>query len=276
MPLSSRLRRKRWWRPLIWQGAIVVAVIWAFWAIQHSGWPQRALGGVIGALSRVTGAWTGMREGVNGHFSTAEDNARLRRQVEQFTWQMQNFETVLAENARLRKLVNAKTPPAHRRVTVPVIGRSPDSWHAQVIVGAGRADGVVPDIAVLSAEGLVGRVIGVSEHSATVQLVTDPQCAISCLDVRSSAFGIVAGRFNGEAEFAYLKQNADVKKGDLLSTSGYGVFPKGIPVGMVRQVTRLASRINPEIDVDLMADVDNLQEVVLALPDGKQDHGADS
>jgi rod shape-determining protein MreC len=175
---------------------------------------------------------------------------------------------VLAENARLRKLVRAKTPPGHRHLTVPVIGRSPDTWHAQVIVGAGRADGLVPDIAALSAEGLVGRVTTVSEHSATVQLVTDPQCAISCLDVRSGAFGIVAGRFDGEAEFAYLKQNADVKKGDLLSTSGFGVFPKGIPVGLVRNVTRHASRINPEIDVELMADVDNLQEVVLAIPNG--------
>lgn len=275
MPMSSRLRRKRWWRPLLWQGALVMAVVWAFWAIQHSGWPQRALAGIIGGMARVTGAWSGVRDGVSGHFTTAEDNVRLRRQIEQFTWQMQNFESVLAENARLRRLVAAVPPPGHRRLTVPVIGRSPDSWHAQVIVGAGRAEGVVPDVAVLAAEGLVGRVVGVSEHSATVQLVTDPQCAISCLDVRSGAFGIVAGRFNGEAEFAYLKQNADVKKGDLLSTSGFGVFPKGIPVGLVRQVTRLASRINPEIDVDLMANVDDLQEVVVAIPTGNQDHGTD-
>jgi rod shape-determining protein MreC len=275
MPISSRLRRKRWWRPLIWQGGLAVAIVWAFWAIQHSGWPQRALAGVVAGLSRVSGAWTGVREGVQGHFTTGEDNVRLRRQIEQFTWQMQTFESVLAENARLRKLANVKAPPGYRRLTVPVIGRSPDTWHAQVIVGAGRADGVVPDVAALAAEGLVGRVITVSEHSATVQLVTDPQCAVSCLVVRSNAFGVVAGRFNGEAGFSYLKQNADVKKGDLLSTSGYGVFPKGIPVGLVRQVTRLASRINAEITVDLMADVDNLQEVVLALPMSGAAHGPD-
>ncbi|MBC7545471.1 MAG: rod shape-determining protein MreC [Candidatus Sericytochromatia bacterium] len=269
MPISSRFRKKRWWRPLIWQGAAVLGVIWAFWAIQHSGYPQAALRGIVGAMSRVSSTFTSLGLNLSGHFTTSDENSRLRRQIEQFTWQMQSFEHVIAENQRLRKLVNAKLPPAHRHLTAVVIGRSPDTWHAQVLVNAGKADGVMLDVAALSAEGLVGRVIQVADHASTVQLITDPQCAISCLDVRSGAFGVIAGRYNGEAEFTYLKQNADVKKGDLLSTSGYGVFPKGIPVGLVRRVKRVASRINPEIEVDLMGDVDNLQELVLALPTGE-------
>ena len=266
MPVTSRLRRKRWWRPLIWQGGAVLLVIWAFWAIQHSGYPQAALRGVISAMSRLSTGVQTLTAGVGGHFTTADENTRLRREIQQFTWQMQQFESVVAENRRLRQLVGLKVPPGHSRLTVRVIGRSPDTWHAQVVVGAGKADGVTMDIAALSAEGLVGRVVQVSDHAATVQLVTDPLCAISCLDVRSGAFGVIAGRFNGDAEFTYLKQNADVKKGDLLSTSGYGVFPPGIPVGLVRRVKRVTSRINPEIEVDLMTDVNSLQEVVLAIP----------
>jgi rod shape-determining protein MreC len=268
MPITSRLKKKRWWRPLIWQGAAVLAVIWAFWTLQHSRYPQAALRGVVSTMSGVSGAFTGLTTGLSGHFTTGVENVRLRRQIEQFTWQMQLFESVIAENNRLKKLVNAKLPPAHGRLTAVVIGRSPDTWHAQVMISAGRAEGVRPDVAALSAEGIVGRVIQVGEHTAIVQLVTDPQCAISCLDMRSGAFGVVAGQYGGEAQFTFMKQNADIKKGDLLSTSGFGVFPKGIPVGLVRRVKRVVSRINPEIEVDLMGDVDNLQEVVLALPNG--------
>lgn len=263
---AARPRRKYWWRPWIWRILAVGSLVYGFWWLQHSPYPKAALQRALSGMTAISRTWSGLTSGVADHFGAVAENARLRRQIEQFTWQMQSFESLIAENQRLRTLLQAVPPPEHRRLTVPIIGRSPDTWHAQVVLGAGRADGVTLDAAAMTAEGLVGRVVQVGEHHATLQLVTDPLSAISAQAVRSGTYGMVTGQKGTAAGFDYLRQNADVKQGDLISTSGLGVFPKGIPVGIVREVKRVASRINPEITIDLLVDFDAVQEVVLALP----------
>lgn len=247
--------------------ALSCLLIVIFWFVQRSGLPQQVAGGGLWTIRLVAGRVASVGETLANWFDMAEQNQRLKRQIAQFTLQLQMYEELAEENKRLKKLVGYKAPVPFKRITAAVIGRSPDTWHRQMLVGAGTNDGVRDGAPVATEAGLVGRVIKVTSGSSVVRLISDPLSAVSVVDNRSRDVGILSGRYEAQASLEYLRQHADIRPGDLLVTSGFGRFPKGLPVGLVSDVERRPDRMNPEISVALLADLSRLEEVFMLVDD---------
>lgn len=142
------------------------------------------------------------------------------------------------ENQALRKLLNSPTRNNTKRLFAEVIDVDSDPYLNRVIVNRGSSSEVYEGMPVITDMGLVGQVINVNYSYSRVLLLTDPNCSIPVVDQRSSVRAICTGSgSHGEIVINNVPRSADVKKGDLLFTSGIGgIYPKGYPVAEVISV----------------------------------------
>ncbi|UZE95218.1 rod shape-determining protein MreC [Alkalimarinus alittae] len=150
----------------------------------------------------------------------------------------QKFAFIMAENGRLRELLNASGVVDETVKVAELIGVSPDPFKHYVIINKGRLDGVVVGQAVLDSNGLFGQVIEVSEFASRVLLISDNSHAVPVQVNRSGVRAIALGNGNYDyLELANVPDTADIQEGDLLVSSGLGgKFPPGYPVAEVNSV----------------------------------------
>ncbi len=150
----------------------------------------------------------------------------------------QKYNSVIAENNRLRELLNASSIVDDTVVVAELIGVNPDPFSHQVVINKGMSDGIRVGNAVLDASGLMGQVIEAGEYTSRVLLISDSSHAVPVQvnrnGVRAIAYGV--GRLD-EIELANVPDTADIQIGDLLVSSGLGGrFPRGYPVATVIKV----------------------------------------
>ena len=186
-----------------------------------------------------------------------EENARLKQEV------IQN-ESALQENVRLRSLLGYRDAPTfprdYRGVATQVISQPAGAFEQEVVVAAGSDDGVVVGSPVVTAAGLVGTVTSLNEGAARVRLIIDQASAVSALDLRTGAEGIVQPQSRGTLMLDRVSPKEVVKVGDEIVTSGWrsgqlaSLYPKNIPIGRVTFVGRLNTDLYQQVlirsDVD--------------------------
>jgi rod shape-determining protein MreC len=149
-------------------------------------------------------------------------------------------------------------------VAAEVVGRDASVWFQSLTIDKGERDGLKPGMPVLAPEGVVGMISGTSSHAARVMLLTDPNSGVDVLVQRTRARGIVSGQLEQEAVLKYVKRDEDVKVGDRVITSGLdGVFPKGMPVGHVTEVSRKDRGLFLYAEVTPSAAASRLEEVLV-------------
>lgn len=221
-------------------------------------------------LVGIQGTWSAIRGGA-GYFQDLDrltrENGGLKTKVNDLSRELTRRAEFESEVVRLRALVGLQDRiPNHGRFA-RVIGRSPDNWHARIFVDKGKSDGVEIDAVVMAPQGVVGRVIGASAHTAEISLLTDPGNQIGCIDQRSRSPGVLAGEGEATLVMRYLQQQVDFRIDDPLVTSGFGgVYPKGLPLGKVARVVRHPNAITPQVTVVPDADLDRLEEVLVLDP----------
>jgi rod shape-determining protein MreC len=243
------------------------AVIWAATPI------ERVVTNVInGAIDRWHG-WIDLRE-------VRKQNLELRRENLGLREQLARLSESRLENERLRKMLAfAESSPAPV-LTAPVIGEAPVMNLLTVKIGKGTQDGVRKDMAVVTSEGIVGRVLTAATHSADVLLLTDSNFALPVRVQRSRARAKVVGQgARARPALVQAQRTEDIEDGDILVTAGTdGIFPKGLVVGRVSRVVRpnhgmfLSAEVAPAVDLVSGADGFQLEEVfvIMGLP-GRED-----
>jgi rod shape-determining protein MreC len=170
------------------------------------------------------------------------DNRRLEAEVARLRAQERTYADVLGENRRLRGALGMARRCGCRTVGASVVAGSGSSFQLSVTVDAGSRQGVARDMAVVDADGLVGRVTQVSADYATVLLITDPASGVAATLPRGPGRGRVAGIVRGSGaqllSFQPVRAGTVVRRGDPVVTQGYqgGVFPAGLPIGVVERV----------------------------------------
>ncbi|MBK8072612.1 MAG: rod shape-determining protein MreC [Ramlibacter sp.] len=153
-------------------------------------------------------------------------------------------EQLALENARLRKLLALR-----EQITVPsqaaqVLYDAADPYTRKLVIDRGLTHGVAPGSAVIDESGVLGQVTRVYPFVSEVTLVVDADQAIPVLNTRTGARSVAFGdpvTLGGGLELRFMAANADVKEGDLLTTSGVdGVYPPGLPVAQVKRIERRA------------------------------------
>jgi rod shape-determining protein MreC len=229
-------------------------------------------------------------DGVLRRTELAAQNRELSLTVDSLRLDVARLQTVVAENRRLRAILDFPPPPACRLVGAPVLSQGGSTgWQRLIRLGKGSLDGLQAGDPVLVADGLVGRIENVSPHTSDVLLLGDVNCRIACeLDPPPAGLMAVRGVLSGggghgvgeeSLQFLYvmdplrlrfLKRDVEVAPQTRVVTSGQGgIFPRGLLVGYVLESAVDTAGLFREAAVMPAADLGNLQLVfVLAKPPG--------
>lgn len=158
------------------------------------------------------------------------------------TQRLQQVEQLLQENAQLRELLELREQISGPSKPVQVLYGTSDAHSERVVVDRGQLAGIEPGSAVIDAAGVFGQVTRVYPLISEVTLLTDRDQNIPVMNVRTGTRHVAHGDPNtlgGSLELKFVPAGADIKQGDLLSTSGIdGVYPAGLHVGTVTQIDR--------------------------------------
>jgi rod shape-determining protein MreC len=175
-----------------------------------------------------------------------------------------NLRELEQENIRLRSLLQFKENYKIQTVVARMIAKDVSSEFRAIRLNRGKSSGIEPNMAVINAEGVVGRVFRVSDSTADVVTILDPLSAVDAYIMRSRARGIVEGLTDSLCQLKFALRVDDIQPGDLLLSSGLGGnFPKGIPVGTVIKVTRKSFGITQKVEVKPTVDFSKLEEVLV-------------
>ncbi|WP_018085800.1 rod shape-determining protein MreC [Desulfurispora thermophila] len=200
----------------------------------------------------------------------AEENRRLKQEVDQLKAQLYVAQEYRQENQRLKQLLDfqSRVAPVLNMKTVPaaVAGRDPSNWSGMILLSKGLTSGLRAGQAVITPAGLVGRVVAVSQHSAQVLLITDPRSGVGAYLQQSRSPGIVLGEVGAVSSIVmtHIPSDIPVHEGDIALTSGLsGLYPKGIPIGRVLRVSRESSGLFQQATLDTFVDFERLEEVLV-------------
>jgi len=194
-----------------------------------------AVAGPVGGTISAPVRWThsGL-DYVRGYFDAVSDNRRLRAELAQAQQLRDTLAAVQVENQRLRAVLDIRTDPPLPHVAAETIFDSRGPFANTRLANVGRDHGVTEGNPVLSEHGLVGRIVGVSDHVSRVLLLTDAESRTPVLLVRTNGRAILAGDGGDSPKLDYIRSAMDLREGDRVLTSGDGgVFPRGLPVGTV-------------------------------------------
>jgi rod shape-determining protein MreC len=193
----------------------------------------------------------------------------LRRENEELRVRQQQADAVARENSQFRALVGWQQQQPWKLKLARVVLQDPANWWRTVQIDAGKRDGVVENLPVLTAEGLVGRVVSVGYARSQVVLVGDPACKVSARVANPTHdLGIVgpAGPLERTLVNLDLFGNSILKPGDPVVTSGEGgVFPAGITIGKIVDSSQAQFGLYTEARVKLSANLGALDQVWVLL-----------
>jgi rod shape-determining protein MreC len=196
----------------------------------------------------------------------------LRRQNDQLKVQSLQAAATARENDQLRTLLGQQKQMPWKLKLANVVMRDPANWWRTIQIDLGSRDGLSNNLPVLTANGLVGRVLSVSLTRSQVVLIGDPNCRISALvenPTRDTGIISASGPLdNSLVELTYLSSSANLKPGQNVFTSGLGgVFPKGIPIGLVAEEAQpVEFGLYTEARVKLSANLGALEQVWVLFP----------
>ena len=178
-----------------------------------------------------------------------------------------------AENERLKELLNyTDTLGEYTYVAASVIGNSQGVWFEVFTINAGRNKGVGVDMAVVTADGLVGHVSEVGATWSKVTSIIDASSEVSVMVERTRDVGVSRGLFDAgsmnDLELRYLPSGYDLVPGDVITTSGVStIYPKGVAVGTVTEVVRQSGESGERNAViEPYVDFGHLEEVLVICP----------
>jgi rod shape-determining protein MreC len=203
---------------------------------------------------------------------------QLRAEVRDLRQRAIQSEFALQENEYLRRLLEyldgPRFPDDFEPVAAEVVSRPAGAFTQAIVVAAGSGNGVRVNDPVVTADGLVGLVTRVTAGTARIQLLTDEEAAVSAVDLRSGAPGIVL-HSRGTRETLVLdrvRKKDVVRVGDEVVTSGWragllsSLYPKGIPIGKVTSVGQTDTDLFQQVQVDPFVDFGTLDAVLVLVP----------
>ncbi len=193
---------------------------------------------------------------VTGFAQLQADNKRLIEENEKLREWYQMALLLDSENKSLRNLLNMAPMQEYNHIGARVLSDTNNTYAKSLLVSVGKQKGIKKGAAVLSENGLIGRVVEVSDKTSRILLVTDYNSRVPIVIENTSQHAIMAGTNTPVPRLMHMSQESDIATGSRVITSGYGgVYPHGLPVG------RIKTADNGDYEVILFADLDTLQNV---------------
>ncbi len=229
---------------------------------------QRSLVEVFAPMVKSLGKASGIFEDSIQEYvflrQVKRENESLKSQVASLEQKLTDYQEAYVENLRLRRLLDFKTSIQGETIPAQVVLHDMTGWFQTLITDKGFRDNIASDMAVVNDEGVVGRIMDISDRYSRVLLITDPGSSVDAIIQRNRVRGILAGKDANSCILKYVRGNLDVQVGDLIITSGKdGVFPKGLRLGTVQGVFKDPVDLFQKIEVKPLVRLSAIEELLI-------------
>ena len=258
-----------------------ILLMWLDHRENHLDAVRRTIGAAVYPIQIVVDAparvWAWLTEISATKNELQLENSRLRIEALITRGRVQELAALKAENDRLRTMLDAREQVRGEVRIAEIMAVDANPYRHNIVLDIGSNDGVYDGQAIVDASGVVGQVIETGLITSQAILISDPDHTLPVVvnrnGLRTVAFG--TGKYN-QLDLPFLANNADIRPGDLLVTSGLGgAFPSGYPVAVVETVTRLPQEPFADVTATPVAALDQVREVMLiwtgTLDDGSDD-----
>ncbi len=206
---------------------------------------------IMDGLSRPIATVSAGIDRVESFFSVYDENESLREQNTRLLEWHNAALALAAENSTLRKMLNFVPERGTSFSAARVIGDSGGVFVRSVLINGGVNSGIARGDAVISGEGLVGRIAEAGHQSARILLITDLNSRVPVVSEKRRVRAILSGDNSPAPKLAFPPPNARLNLGDRIVTSGHGgVFPAGLPIGRISSIEDGVIRVKPFADFD--------------------------
>lgn len=218
--------------------------------------------GLANSKESITSLWKNYISIVN----TSKENIVLKKEISRLESDLTFMEEMRKENLRLKELLNYSDELPHERVMAQVVGWDSANEFKVIRLNKGTRHGIKTMSPVITDQGLVGYVYRATENYSDVLTILDQNNRVDIIVERTRTHGIVEGVFNFKCALKYIMRNEPVEVGDKLITAGVGgIYPKGIKVGMITDITRENFGMTLSIEVVPSVDFDKIEEVLVLI-----------
>lgn len=235
----------------------------------HLNTVRRAIGATVYPIQVVVDApfrlWKWFGESTTDRNDLQLEVGRLEAERLITKARLQQLTTLRAENERLRELLEARSRVRDQIRVAEIMAVDANPYRHNLVIDIGARDAVYDGQAIIDADGVIGQVIKTGLVTSHAILISDPSHALP-VEVERNGLRTIA---NGTGEFdrldlPFLPNNADIRAGDLLVTSGLGgAFPAGYPVAVVKTVNRIPQEPFADITAVPASSLDKVREVML-------------
>jgi len=215
-------------------------------------------------------AWAA--ENLSSRSSLITENERLKVDRLRLQVRLEKLVELESENRRLRTLLDSSVKTSEKVLIAELLSVDMNPFNRRIVLNKGRSHGVYAGQSLVDSQGVMGQIASVGPFSSTALLITDPSHALPVQSNRTGLRAVAVG--TGAADLvtlSHIPNNADIRVGDLLVTSGLGGrFPHGYPVGRVTRVQRDSGQPFASVDIEPSARLERNREVLLIWANGQR------
>jgi rod shape-determining protein MreC len=226
--------------------------------------------GIVWFQSSISGLW-------HNYFylrGVRQENRELKQEIERLRIEQVRLNQDAEQARRLQALLGFREQFISKTLAAQVIGSSGSEQSRSIYIDKGTRDGIKPDMAVITADGVVGKVLRTFRSTSQVLLVNDQTSGVGAILEKSRLQGVLRGTPLGEVVLEKVMSDEAVQPGERVLTSGGDqIFPKGLPVGTVTKVSP-GAELFLNIRVKPSADLSRLEEVLVITQQQERESGA--
>jgi rod shape-determining protein MreC len=205
-------------------------------------------------------------DSISSYFSLRESNRKLTEENAKLAYENFQLQDALLENIRLRKLIQFKYQTQYDLLPAKVIGYSPIDIVTGILLSSEDIGEVTKNSAVMTSDGLVGKIVKLSGNYAICQILLDPNSRISVRVQRNREIGMIAWDGGNGLFLEYIPNTVEIRPGDVLFTSGFSqIYPPNIKVGTVLQAEINTEQLFQTIRVKPSVNFNTLEEVFILI-----------
>jgi rod shape-determining protein MreC len=221
-------------------------------------------GPVLSVATKPISSVAGVLDSYFNVIGAKKENRELKEKYEKLYVENQKLAETERENARLRKLLDFAQKRPNTMIAAAVVGEDLKNWFRCVIIDKGSKHNVRQKMPVVTPKGIVGQVVEVDLWNSKVMVLNDSNSSVDVSVEGKNTRGLLEGTGQNTVKMKYVTKNDDIEIGDKLVTSGKdGIYPKGIPVGIVITVNKNKAGIFTDVDVMPYNNFRQLDEVLL-------------
>lgn len=239
--------------------------------LQYAAMPVRefshavewSLGSLSKGITNTVSSYTNL-------ISVKKLNRELLNEISRLKMEQVLQEEIDLENKRLKKMLDLKSKSPMTLLAAWASSGDLISSSQALKLNRGRIQGVTENMGVLGLNGVIGETLQISQNRSQVLLITNRFFATEGLIQRSRQRIILEGSGSNTLLAQHIDSKVDIQIGDLVVTSGSNqVFPKGLPIGIVKTLNKRSSGITQEAEIEPLADIFNTEEFFIILNPGE-------